>query len=121
MSKAPVQVTLRADSKALKAYRRELLEARRTAHRSARFGLRSARHEILKVANAHSSPYSQRVYTMRHLGEAVCVVRRRRLVSAALVERAGFNADFLDTGVSEANMATAAGFARRRNERLARA
>jgi hypothetical protein len=57
-----------------------------------RAGLRpkrdDARHEILKAANA-GRRFPLR---MRHIQQAVCIVRQRQLVKPKVLEAAGYNA-----------------------------
>lgn len=50
-----------------------------------------ARAKILRVANAAVNPNSTRILTMRHLNQAVCIVRRRSLVEDHVLAEAGFN------------------------------
>lgn len=50
---------------------------------------REARHEILAAANKRRDKHMPRL-RMRHINQAVAVVRRRRLVSKDVLTAAGF-------------------------------
>lgn len=52
---------------------------------------RQAREEIISVSNRARRNTNQKPNTMRNLNEAVCAVRRRRLVTDEVLVTAGFN------------------------------
>lgn len=53
-----------------------------------------ARTKIVQAANRHAARRRGKApYTMRHIQQAVCIVRRRRLVSDDIIVAAGYNAE----------------------------
>jgi hypothetical protein len=60
--------------------------------RSTRSRRLDARAQILEAANQHrlAQDSPRKPYAARHINEAVCTVRRNRLVKPAVLEAAGF-------------------------------
>lgn len=54
-------------------------------------GRQRARQRILQEANRTRTNYGLATLRMRHIQQAVCVVRRRRLVKDSVLTAAGFN------------------------------